>query len=165
MRLCFLDRVSNCRGHLTLSGRKVRGSYGWWEVDVFWPSQLKRSLNLSSVESFLPSLSTIDSTYDWDLCPEGILGLCYADIVTMLFNLVPRLLGLYFCLLGLSFYFFGLIFEPLGFFQLLPKGCHLFPRSSQLIIGLTLVLPLILGLSLCALQSRVSTPPSFFLLH
>ena len=56
------------------------------------------------------------------------------------------------------------MFEPLGFFQLFPKGCHLFHGSSQLIIGLTQALPLILDLSLCALQSRVSTFTGMFLI-
>ena len=42
------------------------------EIDVFWPSQLRRSLNLSSVESFLPSLNTVGTTYGRDLCPKGI---------------------------------------------------------------------------------------------
>ena len=69
----------------------------------------------------------------------------------MLFNLVPRLLGLYFCLLGLSFQFFSLILEFLGFFQFLPEGCYLLLRRSQLVIGLTKALPLILDLSLSAL--------------
>ena len=82
----------------------------------------------------------------------------------MLFGLVPFLLNLGLCLLCLSFCFLDLIFEPLGFFQLLPKGCQLLLRSSQLVIGLTQELPLILGLSLCTLQSRVSTLTGMFLI-
>ena len=162
--LGFLDRVNNNRGRLPLVGRKVRGSYGWREIDIFWPPQLRRSLSPSSVESFFPSLSIIGSAYDRDLCSEGILGLGYADVVAMLFSLIPCLLGLYFCLLRLNFCLYGRIFEPLGFFQLLFKGCHLFPGSSQLIIGLMQALPLILGLSLCTLQSRVSTLTGMFLI-
>ena len=116
------------------------------------------------VESFLPSLSTVGSTYGRDLCPEGILGFGYADVVTMLFSLVPSLLGLYFCILSLIFQFFSLILELLGFFQFLLEGCYLLLGRSQLVIGLTKALPLILGLSLSALQSRVSTLLGFFLL-
>jgi len=83
----------------------------------------------------------------------------------MLFSLFLSLLGLYICLLDLSFGFFNLIFKLLGFIQFLPKGSHLFPRSSQLIISIAQALPLILSLSLHALQSRISTPPDFFLLN
>ena len=79
-----------------------------------------------------------------DLCPEAILDLGYADVVTMLFIIVPSLLGL-------SSQFFSLILELLGFFQFLPEGCYLLLGRSQLIIGLTQALPLILGLSLSAL--------------
>ena len=118
---------------------------------------LRRSLNPSSVESFFPSLSIVGSAYGRDLCPEGILGLSYANVIAMLFSLIPCLLDLYFCLFYLGFCFLSLIFESLGFFQLFSKDCHLFPRSSQLIIGLTQAFSLILGLSLCTLQSRVST--------
>ena len=164
MRLCFLDRVSNYRGHLILIRRKVRGSYGWREVDVFWPSQLRRSLNPDSVKSFLPSLSTVGLIYGKNLCLEGILGLGYTDIVTMLFSLIPSPLGLYFCLLGLSSQFFSLILELLGFFQFLPENYYLLLGRSQLVIGLTKALPLILVLSLSALQSQVSTPPGLLLL-
>ena len=115
------------------------------EIDVFWPSQLKRSLNPSSVESFLPSLSTVGTTYGRDLCSKGILGLSYTDVVAMLFRLFPCLLDLYFC-------FLCLIFELLGFFQLFLKSCHLFPGSSQLISGLVQALPLVLSLPLHAFQ-------------
>ena len=117
----------------------------------FWHSQLRRSLNPSSVEGFFLSLSTVGSIYGGDLCPEGTLSLSYVDVVAILFGLVPFLLGLSLCLLRLSFCFIGLIFEPLGFFQLLPKGCQLLLGSSQLVIGLVPELPLILGLSLCTL--------------
>ena len=84
-------------------------------------------------------------TYGRDLCPKGILGLGYTDVVAMLFSLFPCLLGLYFC-------FLCLIFELLGFFQLFLKSCHLFPGSSQLISGLAQAFPLVLGLPLRTLQ-------------
>ena len=81
-------------------------------------------------------MSTVGSTYGRDLYPEGILGLGYANVITMLFNLVPSLLGLYFCLLDLSSQFFSLILELLGFFQFLFEGYYLLLGRSQLIIDL-----------------------------
>ena len=106
-----MDWVSNCGGHLTLSGGRVRGSYGWWEVDVSWPSQFRRGLNPSSIQGFLPGLGIVGSTYGGDLCSKGILNLSHTDVVTMLFSLVLSFLGLYLCLLGLSPQLLSLIFE------------------------------------------------------
>ena len=125
--------------------------YGWREEDIFCPLQLRRSLNSNSVEGFFLNLSIVGSAYGGDLYLEGILGLSYVDVKAMLFGLVPFLLSLGLCLLYLGFCFLGLIFEPLGFFQLFPQGCQLLLGSSQLVIGLVLELPLILGLSLCTL--------------
>ena len=162
--LCFLDWVSNCEGHITLSGGRGRGSYGWSEVDVFWPSQFERDLDPSSVQGFLPGLGTVGSTYGEDLCSEGNLNLGHADVVTMLFNLIPSFLGLYLCLLSLSPQLLSLIFEFQGFFQFLLKGYHLLLRISQLILCLAQKLPLLLGLPFSALQGRISTLFGLFLL-
>ena len=160
----FLGWLSNRTSHFLFIGRKAWGSYGWREKDIFWPSQLRRSLNPSSVEGFFLSLRTIGLAYGGDLYSEGILGLSYADVIAMLFGLVFFLLDLGFCLFCLSFCFLGLIFKPLGFFQLFPKGCQLLLGSSQLVIGLVPEFPLVLGLSLCTLQSRISTFSSMLLL-
>ena len=84
-----------------MSGRRVRGSYGWWVEDVFWFSQLRRRLNPSSVEGFIPGPSAIGSTHSWDLCPKGVLGLGYSDVVTMLLSLISSLHGLRFNSLAL----------------------------------------------------------------
>ena len=163
MSLGFLGEVSNYRGRLLLVGRKVQSSYGWGEIDIFWPSQFRRSLNPGLVESFFPSLSTVGTTYSRDLCPEGILGLGYANVVAMLFSLFVRLLGLYFCFLRLGLCFLGLIFELLGFFQLFLKCCHLFLSSSYLVSGFAQTLPLFLGLPLYAFQGRVSVTANLLL--
>ena len=103
------------------------------------------------VKGFVPSLGTVNTTYSWDLCPKGFLSLSYPEVVTLLLSLIPGLLGLNPRLLGLRFGFFNLILKPLGLPQLFPEGCHLILRSLQLISGLAQVLPLILGLPLCAL--------------
>ena len=62
-------------------------------------------------------------TYGRDLCSKGILSLGHANIVTMLFSLVPSLLGLYLCFLSLGSQLLSMTFELLGFFQFLLKGC------------------------------------------
>ena len=147
-----------------MSGRSVRGSYGWWEVDVFWPSQLGRGLDPNSVQGFLLGLGIVGSTYSGDLCSKGILSLGHTDVVTMLFNLVPSFLGLYLCLFSLSPQLLSLIFKFLGFFQFLLKGSRLFLGRSQLILGLTQKLSLLLGLPFSALQSHISTLSGIFLL-
>ena len=153
----FLGWLDNCGNYFLLIGSKAWSLYGWREEDIFRPSQFRRSLNPSSVKGFFSSLSAVGSAYGGDLCPEGILGLNYADVVVMLFGLILFFLGLGSCLLRLSLCFPRLVFEPLGFFQLFPKGCQLLLGSSQLVIGLAHELPLVLGLSLCTLQSRVNT--------
>ena len=103
-------------------------------------------------------------TYGGDLSSEGILILDHADVVTMLFNLVPSLLGLYLSLLGLSSQLLSMTFELLGFFQFFLKGCHLLLGRSQLIFGLTHKLPLLLSLPFSTLQGRISTLFDLFLL-
>ena len=103
-------------------------------------------------------------TYGVDLSSEGILILGHADVVTMLFSLVPSLFGLYLSLLGLSSQLLRMTFELLGFFQFFLKGCHLFLGRSQLIFGLTQKLPLLLSLPLSTLQGRISTLSNLFLL-
>ena len=158
LRLCFFNQISNYRSHFTLSRKEVRGSYGRGVVYVFSFPQLRRSLNPSSVKGFIPSLGAVVTTHNWDLCPKGFLCLSYFEVVTLLLNLVPSLLDLNLCLLDLSFGFFSLILKPLSFFQLFLESCHLFPRSSQLISGLTQALPLVLNLPLHALQGRVNAP-------
>ena len=137
--------------------RKAWGSYGWREEDIFWLSQLRKSLNPSSVEGFFLSLSTVGLAYGGNLCPEGVLSLNHADVIAMLF-------GLILFLLRLNLRFLGLIFEPLSFFQLLPQSCQLLLGSSQLVIGLAQESPLSLGLSLCTLQSHISTFSSMLLI-
>ena len=81
----------------------------------------------------------------------------------MLFGLIPFFLSLGFCLLRLSLCFLRLVFEPLGFLQLFPKGHQLLLGGSQLVIGLTHELPLVLDLPLCTLQNRANTLPSMLL--
>ena len=109
LRPSLLRGDSNCKGHFTLSGRKVRGPYGWWVENVFWHPQLRRNLNPSSVKGFTLGLSTVASTHGKDLCPKGILSLDYLDIVTMLLSLVLCLLGLNFSLLGFVSRLLGLV--------------------------------------------------------
>ena len=138
-------------------GSEAWSSYGWREEDIFWPSQLGRSINPSSVEGFFPVLSAVGSAYDEDLCLEDILGLSHADVIGMLLGLIFFFFSLGFCFLRLSFGFLCLIFESLGFLQLFLKGCQLLLRRNQLVIGLTHEFPLILGLPLCTLQSLVNT--------
>ena len=115
-RLHFFNWLSNCKGCFTLSGWKVRGSNGWWVVDIFWFRQLRRSLNPNSVEGFIPSLSAIDTTHSWDLCLKGFLGLNHPEVVTLLLSLIPSLFGLHFCLLNLIFQPLSLLLKLLGFF-------------------------------------------------
>ena len=103
-------------------------------------------------------------TYGGDLSSKGILILGHADVITMLFSLVPSLLGLYLSLLGLSSQLLSMNFELLGFFQFFLKGCHLLLGRSQLIFGLTQKLPLLLSLPLSTLQGRISTLFDLFLL-
>ena len=111
----FLGWLGNCGNYFLLIGSKAWSSYGWREEDVFWPSQLERSLNPSSVEGFFPSLSVVGLAYGEDLCPEGILGLSYTDVVAMLFGLILFFLGLGFCLFRLSLCFLRLVSKPLNF--------------------------------------------------
>ena len=54
-------------------------------------------------------MSAIRSTYGWDLCPKGVLGLNYRDVVTMLLNLRSSLLGLRFSSLGLVYRLLDLV--------------------------------------------------------
>ena len=61
-------------------------------------------------------------TYGGDLSSEGILNLDHVDVVTMLFSLVPSLLGLYLSLLNLGSQLLSMTFELLGFFQFFLKG-------------------------------------------
>ena len=75
----------------------------------------------------------------------------------MLLSLIPSLLGLIFRPLGLTV-------QLLDFFSLLPNGHYLLFRRSQMFLGITQEQPLILGLLLSALQSRVSTSSRLFLL-
>ena len=103
LKLGFLDQLGNCGNYFLLIGSKAWSSYGWREEDVFRPSQLGRSLNPSSVEGFFPSLSAVGSAYGGDLCPKGILGLSYVDVIAMLFGLILFFLDLGFCLLALAF--------------------------------------------------------------
>ena len=146
--LHFFGRISNRKSHFTLSGREVWGSYGKRVVNIVNFPQLRRSLNLSSVKGFIPSLGAVNAAYNWDLYPKGFLGLSYPEVVTFLLSLIPSLLGLNPRLLDLSFGFFSLILKPLGLLQLFHEGCHLILRSLQLISGLAQALPLILGLPL-----------------
>ena len=75
----------------------------------------RRSLNPSLVEGFILYLSTISSTYLWDLGPKGILCLGHANVVSMLLSLVPGLFCLFLSLLSLSL-------SRLDFLQLLLQG-------------------------------------------
>ena len=103
-------------------GSKAWSLYGWREEDIFWPSQLGRSINPSSVEGFFPDLRVVGSAYNGDLYPKGLLDLSYADVIAMLLSLILFFLGLSFCLLRLSLCFFRLVSELLSFLQLFPEG-------------------------------------------
>ena len=83
-------------------GSKAWSSYSWREKDIFRPSQLKISINPSSVEGFFSGLSAVGLAYGGDLCPEGILGLSHADVIAILLGLIFFFLSLGFCLLCLN---------------------------------------------------------------
>ena len=55
-------------------------------------------------------------TYGEDLNSEGVLSLSHANVVSMLFSLIPSLLGLYLSLFSLGSQFLNMTFELLGFF-------------------------------------------------
>ena len=77
------------------------------------------------VESFFLGLDTVGTTHDRDLCPKGVLGFSYADVVAMLLSLIPLLLGFDLVLLSLQFSFFGQVLKFVSLLQLLLQGCHL----------------------------------------
>ena len=67
------------------------------------------------VESFFLGLGTVGMAHDRDLCPKGVLGLSYADVVAILLSLVPLLLGFDLVLLSLQFSFFGQVLKFVSF--------------------------------------------------
>ena len=88
------------------------------------------------VESFFLGLGTVGTTYGRDLCPKGVLGLNYVDVVAMLLSLVPLLLGFDLVLLSLQFNFFGQVLKFVSLLQLLLQGCHLLLGHNQLPLDL-----------------------------
>ena len=131
--------------------------------DILRLPQLGRSINSSSIEGFLPSLSAVGATYGGDLCPEGILGLSYTDVVAMLLSLISFFLSFGLVLLSLHSGFFSLISELFSLLQLLLLGNQLFLGSSQLLFSLICQLLLALGLLLSILQGCVCALPSLLL--
>ena len=69
LKLSILGWLGDWRGYFLLTRSRAWNSYGWREKDVFRPSQLGGSINPCSVECFFPSLSTVGSAYDGNLCP------------------------------------------------------------------------------------------------
>ena len=69
LKLGILGRLGDWRGYTLLTRNKAWSSYGWREKDIFWLSQLKRSINPCSVECFFPGLSVVGSAYGGNLCP------------------------------------------------------------------------------------------------
>ena len=63
------------------------------------------------IESFFSGLSAISPAHRRDFCSESILGLSYANVVAVLFSLIPFLLGFNLVLLSLNFGFFSLILK------------------------------------------------------
>ena len=88
------------------------------------------------VESFFPGLDTVGTIHGRDLCPKGILGLNYADVVAMLLSLIPLLLGFDLVLLSLLFNFLGQVHKFVSLLQLLLQGCHLLLGRNQLPLNL-----------------------------
>ena len=77
-------------------------------------------------------MSTVGTTHSRDLYPKGVFSLGYLDVIAVLLNLVPSLVGLYFCLVDLVSRLLGLAFQLQGLFQLLLKGRRLLLRRSSL---------------------------------
>ena len=88
------------------------------------------------VESFFPGLGTVGTTHGRDLCPKGVLGLSYADVVAMLLSLIPFLLSFDLVFLSLQFSFFGQVLKFVSLLQLLLQGCHLLLGRNQLPLNL-----------------------------
>ena len=110
LRLGFFDRLGSKNGYLFLA----RDLQGWKKDDVFRFPQLRRSFNPSLIESFFPGLSAVSMAHGGDLCSKSILGLSYADVVTVLLSLVPLLLSFSFVLPSLDFGFFSLFLKFLS---------------------------------------------------
>ena len=108
----FLDRLRSKRGCLCLG----EDPQGWRKDDSFGFPHLRRSFNPSLIESFFLSLSAVSPAHRGDLCLKSILGLSYANVVAVLFSLIPFLLGFNLVLLSLRFGFFSLILKFISLF-------------------------------------------------
>ena len=88
------------------------------------------------VESLFPGLGTVDMAHGEDLYSKSVLSFSYADVVIVLFSLVPLLLGFDLVLPSLQFGFFGQVLKFVSLLQLLLQGCHLLLGRNQLPLNL-----------------------------
>ena len=107
IRWGFFGRLERKRDYLCL----LRDLQGLRKDYPFRFPQLRRSFNPSLIESFFPSLSTVNPAHRGDLYSKSIFGLSYTNVVAVLLSLIPLLLGFNLVLLSLPFGFFSLVLK------------------------------------------------------